>query len=386
MGKNPNIDHVLNIKLLMFLGDQIILPPSHLMRTSSNNILNLIKELQEFFDAGMIVTTMYDGGLDHYFDSRIEREQNTTTKLQMEIRAQQIKNELFFNTTVEHNKSNETEQLSYFDQRTRELLRISSHYKKQSILLLNRMDDLSNQTGEPVYSNQFENILQELYKSADINKRHGDYFKALMSNAYYYSGTFTMNALVSYNSYFETINLQNSLISSHDRATNLIINPHFLMRLFEIIGVTAKDIRTLSVKDYKEIKTHKFWKSFMAIFDRLYTDAYELDTLLRNRDALSMNYAKQKNLIEKILGFCIDVLFSSLITVISNPLNLSFSLSLGFIITILNTAFSSQKEIKKLYLRQTSEKILYLINKKHDPLLEFSCRINRVIERLETSS
>lgn len=381
-----NIDHVLNIKLLMFLGDHIILPPSHLMRTDSANILKLINNLQEFFDAGMIVTTKYDGGLDQYFDSRIEREQSPVVRQQMIIRAKQIKSDLFFNSTVEHNRSSETEQLIFFDTRTKELLRISNHYKNQSMLLLNKIDDFSNQTGEPLHSIQFENILHELYTSGEISKRHSDYFKALMSNAYYYSGTYTMKTLVSYNSYFETINLQNSLISTNDRATNLIVNPYFLMKLFEVIGVTAEDIRKLSVKDYQEITSHKYWNSFMSIFETLYTDAYELESLLQSRTTLAAIYAKRKKTIEKILGFCIDNFFSSLTTIVSYPLSLGHSLALGFIISILTTALSSQLRINELYLQPTSEKIIDLISLRHDPLLEFSYRIRCVLENLETNS
>ena len=159
LGRGISTNHILNIRLLMFLCDHVILPPSHLLYTSSENILALICHLQEFFDAGKIVTTRYSSGIDNYFDSRIERIQNPVSRLEKENQVNQIKNKLLFNHNVEHNQSDEKTQLSLFDTRVKELILTSPTHKKKSLLLLDRMEAISDITGEPVYSNQFRHIL-----------------------------------------------------------------------------------------------------------------------------------------------------------------------------------------------------------------------------------
>lgn len=205
LNRKSTEEHILNIKLLMFLCDQIILPPSHLLYTSNENILSLIKNLRNFFSAGKIVTTHYQQGIDDYFASRIDRIQDPIFKYAKEVQAQLIKEELLFDKNIEHNKSDEKMQLSLFDTNLTESIQSSTIHKKSSRILLEEMKKLSDKTGEAIHSNQFSSIITDMLDNHNITKAQQNYFLNLMSNAYYYSGTYTMNALVSYNSYFETI-------------------------------------------------------------------------------------------------------------------------------------------------------------------------------------
>lgn len=379
LGRGIFTNHILNIRLLMFLCDHVILPPSHLLYTSSENILSLICHLQEFFDAGKIVTTHYPSGIDDYFDSRIERIRNPVSRLEKEIQVKEIKSKLLFNHNVEHNQSDEKTQLSLFDTRVKELILASPIHKKKSLLLLERMKAISEKTGEPVYSNQFRNILADLLDSRDITKQQNRYFLDLMSNAYYYSGTYTMNTLVSYNNYFAKINLQNSLSNTHSRATNLIVDPHFLQRLFEAIGINIQDICRLGVVDYQKIMSHKSWGNFIAIFDELYTSAQALEELLKQKKSLIEVYKGKKEKVSMFLDIITNGLFLNVLLASTPP---PIGIGVPLVISLLRGFFTPMKKFEMFVKRNTTDKILDLIERNNDPLYEFSYRLNTIIREL----
>lgn len=380
LGKGHTTNHILNIRLLMFLCDHVILPPSHLLYTNSENILALISHLQAFFDAGKIVTTRYPRGIDDYFDSRIESIPDSATKFKKTVQANEIKSNLLYNQNVEHNQSDEKAQLTFFDDRLRSLMSDTQKYKKKSILVIDRMQALSDTTGEPVYSNQFKNILTDLLQRQDITKKHYQYFLNLMSNAYYYSGTYTMNTLVSYNSYFETIGLQNSLSDSRTQATNFIVDPHFLQKLFEAIGIHVQDINRLGVAEYQEIMSHKNWKAFMDIFNTLYTSAQELEELLTYRKTLLKNYGKKSLAISKSLDFIVNDIMPELI---SFPVHPFIGVGVSVVISALRKFFPPIERTELFINNYACDKILYLMNRNKDPLYEFSYRLNAIIRRLK---
>lgn len=380
LGKRNSTEHILNIRLLMFLCDHVILPPSHLLYTSNENILCLIKNLQDFFYAGKIVTTCYQNGIDDYFASRIERIHDPILKLQKENQVKKIKEELFFNNNVEHNKSDEKMQLSLFDTRLKELVHSSNKHKKQSLILLEHMDLLSNKTGEPIYSNQFKDILTNMLTNRHITKTQNNYFMNLMSNAYYYSGTYTMNTLVSYNSYFENIDLHDSLISTHEKATNLIVNPYFLKNLFSVMGINIQDIYRLSVLDYKEIMSHKYWKKFMAVFDNLYCNAEELDELLRHKEALLEIYRNRKDKLFKILDIITNNLLLSVLLSSASPV---IGIGAPLIISLLRAFLPPLTKFELFLKNNTCDKIIDLIERNNDPLYEFCYRLNLAINALK---
>lgn len=379
LGRGIFTNHILNIRLLMFLCDHVILPPSHLLYTSSESILALICHLQEFFDVGKIVTTYYPSGIDDYFDSRIERIQDPVSRLEKAIQVNEIKNKLLFNHNVEHNRSDEKTQLSLFDTRVKELILTSPIHKKKSLLLLDRMKAISETTGEPVYSNQFRSILADLSDSKDITKPQNHYFLNLMSNAYYYSGTYTMNTLVSYNNYFAKIDLQNSLLNTHPRATNLIVDPHFLQRLFEAIGINMQDICRMGVTDYQQVMSHKNWGDFIAIFDELYASAQALEELLKQRELLLEVYKRKKEKVSKFLDIITNCLFLS---VLLAPTPLPIGIGVPLVISLFRGFFTPIKKLEKFIKRNTTDKILDAIERNNDPLFEFSCRLNATIHEL----
>ena len=378
--KNRNsADHILNIRLLMFLCDHVILPPSHLLYTSNENILSLINNLRDFFGVGKIVTTCYQNGIDDYFASRIERIHDPILKFSKEIQVKQIKEELFFNKNVEHNKSDEKIQLSLFDTRLKELIHSSNIHKKKSLILLEHMDLLSNKTGEPIYSNQFKDILTDMLNNRYITKAQNNYFMNLMSNAYYYSGTYTMNTLVSYNSYFEKIDLHDSLINTHEKATNLIVNPYFLKNLFNVLGINMQDIYRLSVLDYREIMSHKYWREFMAVFDNLYTSAEELDELLKHRETLLAIYKNRKDKLFKILDIITNDL---LISVLLSPAPPVIGIGVPLVISSLRAFLLPLTKFELFIKKNTCDKIMDLIERNNDPIYEFSYRLNVAINAL----
>lgn len=378
LNRKSTEEHILNIKLLMFLCDQIILPPSHLLYTSNENILSLIKNLRSFFGAGKIVTTYYQQGIDGYFASRIERIQDPILRCSKEMQARLIMKELLFDKSIEHNKSDEKTQLILFDTRLKDLIQLSRIHKKPSHILLEHMDRLSDKTGEAVHSNQFSSIITEMFDNHNITKAQQNYFLNLMSNAYYYSGTYTMNTLVSYNSYFEKIELHNSLLNTHENATNLIVNPYFLKNLFQVIGIDMWDIYQLDVNAYEEIMSHKYWNQFMAVFNSLYDAAESLNELLKQRNILNTIYKNRK---DKIFKF-VDMLINNLLLNISLiPFNPSVGIGIPFVISALRLFFPLTK-FESFIQTKTTDRIIDLIIRKNDPLHEFSYRLNAVVNAL----
>ena len=376
LGNTETTDHILNIRLLMFLCDHVILPPSHLLRTNDANIVALITNLQEFFDAGKIVTTRYSGGIDNYFDSRINRAADSDQRHALTFRAKQIKSELLFNADVEHNESDEEAQLSLFDGQLRGLI-TNSHTQKKG-LILNRMDDLSNRTGEPIYSTEFERMLKALQNDGEISYWQCNQFYKFMSNAYYLSGTYTMNTPVSYNGYFQKIDLQGSLKKTNMHATNLIIDPYFLRELFTAIGINTQDIYLLRVADYKKIMAHRYWKYFMRIFERLYTNSQELDALLQNAKNGVNIFRNRNSVIVGILNTLEAVLISAALIPISPLAGLGAT-------AVIEAAknFTPLMRCDAQWKDAVSGKILYLLERNYNPLYEFSHRLNAAVNALK---
>lgn len=378
LNRKSTEEHILNIKLLMFLCDHIILPPSHLLYTSNENILSLIKNLRNFFSAGKIVTTYYQNGIDDYFTSRIERMPNPQLKRTMELQAKLIRKELLFDKNIEHNKSDEKIQLSLFDTRLKELIQSSTVHKKPSRILLEEMDRLSYKTGEAVHSNQFSSIVTDMFENHNIKKSQQTYFMNLMSNAYYYSGTYTMNTLVSYNSYFEKINLHNSLINTHVNATNLIVDPYFLKNLFQIIGIDMQDILQLNVRDYGEIMSHKYWSQFMEIFNHIYSNAKNLNELLNQKKNLVTIYKNRKDNLFKALDILTNDLLLGILLIPVHPV---IGIGIPLVISSLKVFFPLTK-FESFIQAKTSDKIIDRIIRNTDPLYEFSYRLNAAVNAL----
>lgn len=378
LNRKSTEEHILNIKLLMFLCDHIILPPSHLLYTSNENILSLIKNLRSFFSVGKIVTTHYQNGIDDYFTSRIERIPNPKLKHTMELQAKLIREKLLFDKNVEHNKSDEKMQLSLFDTRLKELIQSSTIHKKPSRILLEEMDRLSDKTGEAVHGNQFSNIVTDMFENHNIKKAQQNYFMNLMSNAYYYSGTYTMNTLVSYNSYFEKINLHNSLINTHVNATNLIVDPYFLKNMFQIIGIDMQDILQLDVRGYEEIMSHKYWSQFMEVFNHIYSNAKNLNELLIQKENLATIYKNRKDNLFKVL----DILTNDLLlNILLTPVHPVIGIGIPLVISSLKAFFPLTK-FESFIQANTSDKIIDRIIRNNDPLYEFSYRLNATVNSL----
>lgn len=379
LGKNNHPNHILNIRLLLFLCDHVILPPSHLLYTDIKNIISLKNNLQEFFDEGKIVTIQYQSGIDGYLDSRIERIQDPIKKEKLKLNADLINTDLFSKSTVEHNKVDEKKQLALFDTWTRELLDDSNAYKKQSRILIECMDKISYKSGEPVHSHQLNDALIEMYNNKTITRNQKIYLLNLMSQAYYLSGTQTMDSLVSYNNYFEQIDLQGSLLKTYSEAANLIINPYFLYNLFSTMGITVTDICQLSVDDYNKIMDHKYWKSFLAIFETIYTDAQDLNDLLKYRESLKETYQKRKHYTSDFEDWFSNAFMGAILLGI-NPI-------LGWVISIvcdgLRKFVPPLKRLDNSLKYNFCEKFLFLMNRSQDPLLEFCYRLNSVIEKLK---
>ena len=376
--KQTPLNHILNIRLLMFLCDHVVLPPSHLLNISNDNILSLITYLQGFFYAGKIVTTHYSSGIEDYFYSRIERIQDPIVKKAKSIQVDQIKKDLLHSEVV-YNRSDEGTQLFLFDSHLKDLIQNSSVSKKKSILLLNHIA-ISDKTGDPIYSNQFRAVIKDLLINQDITKQQSRYFLNLMSRTYYSIGTYTMNTLVSYNDYFSQIDLHNSLLETHKGATNLIVDPHFLRKLFDMMGISSQDLNRLTVVDYQTIMSLKAWENFMTIFDRLYSNAQDLEELLKNRELTLAAYKKKKEKAFKLLDVAtIDLFLPTLLSSSPAPVGIGVLL----VISLLRKFLPLTRKFESFVQRNTTDKIVNRIEQFNDPLLEFGYRLNEFIQELK---
>lgn len=371
-------NHNLNIRLLMFLCDHVILPPSHLLSTSTDNMLSLIKHLQEFFYAGKIVTTRYPNGIDNYFDSRIERIQDPVARQAQMVRTKQIK-DLLINEQVEHNQSDEKMQLSLFDSRVKELIHASSLHKKKSLLLLDQIQSISDKTGEPIYSSQLRVVIENLLNNRDITQRQSNYFLNLMSRAYYYSGTYTMNTLVSYNDYFDSIKLHDNLLETHTGATNLIVNPYFLSKLFGVMGISSQDLYRLTVADYQSLMSQKVWNEFMAIFDQLYNSAQELDELLSRRE-LTLAALKDKK--DRTFRYLDAAFFDVFLNILLGFLPFPFGSGASIVIALLRNFSPMAKNVRTFIQQNSTDKIMDRLERSRDPLFAFGYELNKCIRNL----
>ncbi len=381
LDKEHTPNHILNIRLLMFLCDHVVLPPSHLLYMRNDRILELKKDLKEFFQAGKIVSVDYARGMDDYFASRIDRITDSFIKREKEFQAELITQELFTNIHAEHNRTDEEKQLTLFDIRIKELLADSNRYKKQAALIQNQMTVLSDKTGEAVHSTQFRDILTELLKNSDISKPQSRYFKNLMSNAYYYSGTYTMNTLVSYNPYFQKIDLQSSLMRTHTNASNLIVDPYFLGKLLSVMGIDPQDIFLLRVSDYEEIRSQRYWAEFMSLFETIYTSAQELDLFLKQAEHIPEKLEKRKTKVFEILNFifsdllipiCLCVLTPSPVIQIGTP-------------AVLDAAKMYLPPVRNAEIfiqRHTSDKVIEHIQRSREPLYEFCYQLKKAVDAL----
>ena len=177
--------------------------------------------------------------------------------------------------------------------------------------------------------------------------------------------------------YFEKIKLHNSLLNTHENATNLIINPYFLQSLFQIIGIDMQDIYQLDVNGYKEIMSHKYWNQFMTIFNSLYDNAEVLNELLKQRQTLTAIYQNRKDKLFKVL----DILNNLLLNILLIPFNPAIGIGIPFVISALRLFFPFTKFESSIQAK-TSDKIIDLIIRNSDPLYEFSYRLNAAVNAL----
>ncbi len=374
-------DHILNIRLLMFLCDHVVLPPSHLLYTDCARILELEKSLGEFFRAGRVVSIDYARGMDDYFTSRTDRIPDPIVRRAKEMQAELIRNRLLTNDQAEHNRTDEKTQLVLFDTHLRELLADSGRHKKQSRLILEQMDTLSDQSGEAVHSTQFRDILTGMRTNSDLSGQQNRYFMTLMSNAYYFSGTYTMNTVVSYNPYFRQIDLRGSLIRTHEKGTSLIVDPYFMGNLLSVMGIRAQDILGLSLADYQDIMSHEYWADFLALFEIVYESAQELDAFLGQEKNSLEKMEKCKEMVYKIL----DTFFNGLVLPIG--LCLSFTspvvqIGVPLVITILRMFFPPVRSMETAFKYHASDRFVEHIQRGRDPLYEFCYRLKSAVREL----
>ncbi|MCL2049097.1 MAG: hypothetical protein FWG87_10260 [Defluviitaleaceae bacterium] len=297
---NYSPNHILNLKLLLFLCDCIVLPPSHLIETSLSNIILMGNCLRQFFDDGKIVTTRYFNDIQDYFSSKVEQSTGGNEKAKIEAKVKQINENLFVNTNVIHHTTNEAAQVGVFSERLQHELALLSDSdcgfdSKSSGKLLNRIDALLNRTGGHIYSRQYRIILDELFSEGYINEFQYKKYLHLESAAYYHTGILTMNTRVSYNRYFEILNLEKRL-SVPEKSPSRFVSPYFLLKLFNVFGISQYDIMDLTSKDYDYLKSQIIWKHFLKTFKELSRSSDDINSILEKQTSVVRKIERIKHM------------------------------------------------------------------------------------------
>lgn len=377
-------NHIINIKLLTLMCDQVLVLPSHLLELPLTELFSLYSTLGDFFHDGRIATSIYQGQsniIDYYY-SKVESTDDHIRKRSYQLKADFILHSLFEEPRVifrDNQKEKALFQIVYNDANTVQAAKTKNQKLKHSVSVFeNEFINRSEAKGAYLTITDVQGMLSDLITHKQVYKSHYAFFTKNMISSYYYCGSLANSAIPAYNAYFVNI-AYDDFSKSNPFHSNKIYSPDFLLNILLGLKVISNpsDILSLSSKDIDEIKHHNAWIDFR--------DSYHLLCLYADnlQELIDYESNKQKK-IEIIKRVVFNILFSFVDTPITGIVGLFangfWGLAMGIILKILVPFFTETKSIQLIQHRTTDIIIDRLIQTK-EPLYIICCKIRNQIEK-----
>lgn len=383
-GLLPQQNHVLNIKLLSLMCDQILVLPSHLLDISYSELVHLNNEISDFFHSGKIVTSIYQGqnGVGEYYLKKIDEANDTELKSAYQIKKDYVLCNLFEEPHIifrDNEKEKGLFQIVFNEANILQATESNNAKLKHSVeIFKNEFYNRSERKGAYLTIKDVDEMTMDLIHEKCIYKTHRNFFLKNMIGSYYYCGSLANSAITAYNPYFINISYDD-FSKSNPYGSSKIYSPEFLLNV--LIGLkifdTPADALRLSSEDIDEIKNHKAWNEFRNNYSSLciYADDFQR--------AINLETDKQKRIdkIKRIVfGMAYGIADLPLSTIIGLILNGFWGTAIGILLISVEAFFNESKLYKRIQYSTTDAFIDRLIQSK-EPLYVISNRIKHQIEK-----
>ena len=383
-GLLPKQNHILNIKLLTLMCDQVLVLPSHLLDIPYAELVHLNNSMVDFFHSGKIVTSIYQGqsGITDYYLRKIDDANDTELKSAYQVKTDFILRYLFEEPHIIY-RDNEKEkglfQLIYNEANSIQATESNNSKLKHSVAVFeDEFYNRSERKGALLTIKDVQEMTLDLIHKKSIYKAHQQFFLKNMIGSYYYCGSLANSAITAYNPYFINI-AYDDFSKANPYASSKIYSPEFLLNILLGLKIVSNssDILRLSSKDIDEIKSHKAWSEFRNNYSSLcaYTDDFqkvinfELDKQKR--------IDKTKRIVFGIASGITNLPISTIIGLITNGL---VGVAIGILLIFFEAFFNESKLYKKIEYATTDAFIDRLICSK-EPLYVISNRIKTQVEK-----
>ena len=383
---NKNVDHILNIKLLLLLADKVLLLTSHLLNSSIIEINALSYAFHDFVADGKIVTVLYEGqnSVEDYTASKVEQQDNRLIRDQYILKSDLLLRNLFDckPEIIQVDNSQERKQFQSLYTETNIALAKESKNKTLIQTALLFQEELQNRTereGTSLHIDQINKLIIKLVKEKKISRNHSDFLFRNQVGAYYYCGSIAHSSVVAYNPYFLDINFGETTKNTPYHSSRAF-SPEFLLNLLLGLHIinSKDDIRNLSNKDIDIIRNSSAWSSFQSTFNLLQDEADILSLLLSHEQNVQRKIDKIKKFVFAVMIGFTENFLSYLIGVFMQGLVVSGILVLIFASSNLIT---DTLPIKRLKLK-TSDALVDSIYAKREPLYIITQRIKNAVDNL----
>lgn len=379
-----NINHVLNIKLLLLLADRVLLLPSHLVYTEFAKLQSLKKYLIDFFESGKIVTSIHLGQntLNDHYAEKIHLAQSKQEQNRLVILSEFILSELFSESPPLIKRDNNQEicrfQIVFNDINKNSIIGTKNTRLIRSVELFETAFFNKSESCETFLTIQdVENLYNELFTIGKIPRSHVDFLRKNMIGAYYYCGSLANHAITAYNPYF--VGIQFDVISNDiPFRSNNAYNPDFLLDILLGLDVIScpDELLQLTSLDYDHIKQHTAWREFLSLFSHLYDHAFLLSSLISQEQNKQKRIDKIKTVLYNLLYGMSDMAFS---TIIGLVLNGWIGVALGLILMTEGVFFNESKFGKRAQFI-TVDKFVDKIIAAREPLYVMTSRLKQRIK------
>ena len=278
---NDKINHILNIKLLVLLSTEVLIPISHLMHAETSDIAKFSNNFSEFFRENYIFTQLPTNvnNMNEHFKQYINNDRYKDIRDKLKMNSFLLSNKLLpENRTFKVYSS--YEQMKSYHLHIIEFITddnsLSDKTKKDILNFINSNYDINN----PLSKKGFETFANELVKRRRKNAEHIKYISEM---CYYISGSETNSAIISSNHYLTQRSLSEiNKYANTNYSSSEYYNPKYFYDILKSLNIIENetDITNLTFQEIQYLKKQKEFKQFIELYYELSLACQDLTLLL----------------------------------------------------------------------------------------------------------
>lgn len=379
-------NHILNIKLLTLLCDQVLVLPSHLLDVPYDELVSLNNGLSDFFYDGKIVTSIYQGqnGIDDYYLRKIDSINDKRLQSMYRAKVDYALHHFFEEPQIifrDNEKEKGLFQVIYNEANNIQVKESNNQKLKHSVSVFEEeFYCRSDRKGEYLTIQDVQELTEDLIKTRKIYKAHQPFFLKNMIGAYYYCGSLANSAITAYNPYFIDI-AYDKFSGAIPYKSNKIYSPDFLLDILMGLKVISdpSDILLLSSKDIDFIKHHKAWIEFRDNYYSLCGNIDDFQRMINFEVDKQKKIDKLKRIIFGVAYGLADIPVSAIVGLITQG-SWGIATAIGILLLVGNSVFAETKLHNKIQ-HTTTDMLIDKLKQSKEPLYVISKRIGYQVEK-----